>query len=288
MTRPIWNGYIAFGLVNIPVVLYSGENKMDINFKLLDSRDKSRIRYVRVNEHTGEEVPWKDIAKGYEYDEDNYVLVKEKDLKEIAGEHSKTIEIENFVDADSLGCMIFDKPYYLVPDKKGDKGYVILRETLFETKKIGIAKVIIHTREYLAALMPYENALVLNLLHYPQEIKKPADFELPDAPLKKYKISSNELKIAKQLVDSMTSKWNPEKYHDKYRENLTHWINKKIHHEKPKIQIWQKTLTTSDNVINFVDLLKKSLRNKKEGSYDTLPTIKKSVALLKRQSPKVN
>lgn len=265
MPRPIWNGYITFGLVNIPVVLYSGENKFDIQFKLLDSRDKSRIRYVRVNEHTGEEVPWEDIVKGYEYDEDNYVLLADKDLKEIAGEHSKTIDIENFVNANNLDCMVFDKPYFLVPDKKGEKGYVILRETLAATKKVGIAKVIIHTREYLAALMPYENALVLNLLHYPQEIKKPADFDLPDASLKKYKINANEIKIAKQLVESMTTKWDPDKYHDEYREALHKWIEEKIHHAKPKkAKSGKSTLTKSSNVINFVDLLKKSLNEKKK------------------------
>lgn len=262
MSRPIWKGFITFGLVNIPVILYSGEKKFDIQFKLLDSRDKSRIRYVRVNEHTGEEVAWQDIAKGYEYDDNNYILFKEKELKELAGEHSKTIDIENFINANSLDCMVFDKPYYLVPDKKGDKGYVLLRETLANTKKIGIAKVIIHTREYLAALMPYENALILNLLHYPQEIKKPSEFELPSAALKKYKISAKEIEIAKQLVDSMTTKWNPNAYHDTYRETLEQFIEKKIHHEKPQKSKTKKT-TKSSNVINFVDLLKKSLKEKK-------------------------
>ncbi|MEO8402525.1 MAG: Ku protein [Gammaproteobacteria bacterium] len=264
MSRPIWKGYITFGLVNIPVILYSGEKKFDIQFKLLDSRDKSRIRYVRINEHTGEEVAWEDVAKGYEYDDNNYVLFNEKELKELAGEHSKTIDIENFINANSLDCIVFDKPYFLVPDKKGDKGYVLLRETLTNTKKVGIAKVIIHTREYLAALMPYENALILNLLHYPQEIKKPSEFELPTATLKKYKISAKELEIAKQLVDSMTTKWNPNAYHDEYRKALEKFIEEKIHHEKPKKSKAKKSsLSKSSNVINFVDLLKKSLKDKK-------------------------
>lgn len=264
MQRPIWNGYISFGLVNIPVTLYSGEKKFDIQFKLLDSRDKSRIRYVRVNEQTGEEVRWEDIAKGYEYDEDNYVLVKEKDLKEIAGEHSKTIEIENFVNSNSLDCMVFDKPYYLVPDKKGEKGYVILRDTLAKNKKVGITKVIIHTREYLAALMPYENALILNLLHYPDEIRKPSEFDLPSDTLKSYKITSKELEIAKQLVDSMTTKWNPAAYHDEYRKALQKWIEDKIQHTTHKKSKSKKeTPVKSSNVINFVDLLKKSLNEKK-------------------------
>lgn len=262
MPRPIWKGYITFGLVNIPVILYSAETKFDINFKLLDSRDHSRIRYVRVNEQTGEEVPWEEVTKGYEYDDHNYVLLDDKELKEIAGEHSKTINIETFVDAKEVNCMNFDKPYYLVPDKKGDKGYVILRQTLLNTKKIGISKVIIHTREYLSALMPYENALVLNLLHYQQELKKPSEFELPEGDLKTYKITPKEMEVAKQLVDSMTTKWKPEEYHDNYREALQKWIDKKIHHQKP-VKSKSKKIQATSNVVNFVDLLKKSLKNKK-------------------------
>jgi DNA end-binding protein Ku len=276
MSRPIWKGYITFGLVNIPVILYSAEKKFDIQFKMLDSRDKSRIRYVRVNEHTGEEVPWHEIAKGYEYDENNYVLVKDKDLKEIAGEHSKTIDIEAFIQAKELNCMNFDKPYYLVPDKKGDKGYVILREILAETNKVGITKVIIHTREYLAALIPYENALILNLLHYQQELKQPKEFDFPSNNLKEYKISQKELEVAKQLVASMTEKWKPTQYHDKYRDALQKWIEDKINHVKPKKSASKKTAPAS-NVINFVDLLKKSLKDKK-----STPAKKKKTTTKKR------
>ncbi len=263
MSRPIWKGYISFGLVNIPVVLYSGERKFDIQFKMLDSRDQERIRYVRINEHTGEEVPWEDVAKGYEYNDHNYIMLSEADFKEIAGEHSKTINIEAFIHKDELDCMDFDKPYYLVPDKKGDKGYVILREILRSTKKIGIAKVLIHTREYLAALMPYENALVLNLLHYHAEIKKPSEFDLPEGSLKSYKITPKELDVAKQLVSSMTTKWNPDDYKDEYRDALKKWVEEKIHHARPKKSKAKKTeKVKSSNVINFVDLLKKSLAEK--------------------------
>lgn len=269
MPRPIWKGYITFGLVNIPVVLYSAEKKFDINFRLLDSRDKARVRYMRINEQTGEEVPWQDVAKGYEYDENNYILVHDKELKELAGEHSKTIQIEAFINTKELSCMQFDRPYYLVPDKKGDKGYVMLREILSATKKIGIAKVIIHTREYLAALMPYEKAIVLNLLHYQQEMRKPSEFDLPSDNLKTYKISAKEMEIARQLVDSMTTKWKPDAYHDEYRDALQKWIEDKIHHQKPKKTKSRSPAATS-NVINFVDLLKKSLKDKK------IPPAKKS------------
>lgn len=260
MARPIWKGYIAFGLVNIPVILYPAEKKSDIQFKLIDARDKAKIHYMRINEHTGKEVPWNNVAKGYEYDEDNFVLIKNEDIKSIAGENTKTINIESFVNLSSVDSMDFDKPYYLVPDKKGEKGYVILRQILKDTKKIGIARVMIHTRQYLAAVMPVENALVLNLLYYQQEIRKPSEFDLPSDNLKKYKITTKEMDVAKQLVASMTSKWNPNKYHDEFREALEQWVEEKIRHEKPSKRSKMGTLPSKSNVVNFVDLLKKSLK----------------------------
>lgn len=264
MARPIWKGYITFGLVNIPVILYPAEKKFDIQLKLIDSRDKARIRYMRINEHTGEEVPWTDIAKGYEYDNDNYLVLKQSDIKSISGEHSKTIDIVTFVKRNNINTMDFEKPYYLVPDKKGEKAYVLLREILKDTKKIGISKVIIHTREHLAALMPYQNALVLNLLRYHQELRKVTDFEFPSAPIKAYKISAKELEIAKQLVNGMTTQWNPNDYHDVFRETLTKWVETKLQHKKVSAKKI-KTQLKKSNVIDFVDLLKKSLeKNKKK------------------------
>ncbi len=263
MPRPIWKGYITFGLVNIPVILYPAEKKFDIQFKLIDSRDKARIRYMRINEHTGEEVPWADIAKGYEYDDNNYLVLKQSDIKAISGEHSKTIDIVTFVNKNSINTIDFEKPYYLVPDKKGEKAYVLLREILKDTKKVGISKVIIHTREYLAALMPYENALVLNLLRYHQELRKLSDFEFPSANEKAYKISAKEIEIAKQLVNGMTTKWNSKDYHDVFRETLAKWVEAKIHHKKVSAKKI-KTNPKKSNVIDFVDLLKKSLEKNKQ------------------------
>jgi DNA end-binding protein Ku len=264
MPRPIWKGYITFGLVNIPVVLFSAEKKSEIQFKLLDSRTKARVRYKRVNEDTGKEVPWEEVVKGYEYNEGNYVLLPESELKSIAGENSKTIDIDNFIDAKSLDIMLFEKPYYLVPDKKGDKGYVILREVLTSTKKVAIAKVIIHTRQYLCVLMPHEDALVLNVMRYFQEIRPASEFDIPSADIKKYKITSKELDIAKQLVDSMTAKWKPESYEDEYRKALEEFIEEKIHHAKPHSKMKKRASSgKSSNVIDFVSLLKKSIKQKK-------------------------
>lgn len=259
--RPIWKGFISFGLVNIPVVLYSAEKNYDIHFKLIDSRDQSRIRYVRTNENTGEEVPWKDIVKGYEYDNGNYVMMKEEEIKTLVGENAKTITILNFIQKQELDDMYLDKPYYLIPDSKNEKGYVILREALKTTKKVGIAKVMIHTREYLAAVETKENALILNILRYDQELRKENDFSFPLKNLKSYKISKKEMEVAEQLISSMTVHWKPAEYKDEFREQLEKWIEDKIHHEKPKKLKSIKKQATS-NVINFVDLLKKSLKEK--------------------------
>lgn len=257
--RPIWKGYITFGLVNIPVILYSAEKKSDIQFKLVDSRDKAQIHYLRVNEQTGEEVPWSDVAKGYEFDDHDFILVRDEDMKEIAGEHTKSVDIQAFVNQNELDYLDFEKPYYIIPDKKGEKGYVMLREILKTTKKVGIAKVVIHTKEYLTTLMPYGNALILNLLRYHQEIRQPSEFDLPTSNLKHYKISSKEMDIAKQLVASMTTKWNPKNFQDDFKIALEKWINNKIHHVKPSKK-HKESRTKKTNVINFVDLLKKSLK----------------------------
>jgi len=264
MPRPIWKGYISFGLINIPVILYSAEKKFDIQFKLVDSRDQAKIRYVRVNEQTGEEVPWKDIAKAYQYEDDSYVVLSEEELKSMVSKNSKTVNIEGFINQGSLDCMDFEKPYYLVPDKKNDKGYVILREVLKNTNKVAIAKVMIHTREYLCVLMPYENAIMLNILRYHQEIMKPSELDLPGGSLSSYKINAREMNMAKQLVASMTMKWNPDEFHDEYRQQLHEWVKEKIRHEKPKKGKKAKisASTKSTNVINFVDLLKKSMHTK--------------------------
>lgn len=263
MSRPIWKGHISFGLVNIPVVLYSAERKSEIRFKLLDSRDKAKIRYVRINEQTGREVDWQDIAKGFEYEKGDFVLFDEKELKNIAGENIKMISIESFVNKSSINVMEYETPYYLVPEKKGEKGYVILREILESTKKVGIAKVIIHTKEYLAALMSYENALVLNLIRYAQELRKPEDFELPTEGIKKYKINNKELEVAKQLVDSMTTKWKPEDYKDEYRATVEKAIHEKVTHKHSRTKMKKRgTSSSKSNVVDFVSLLKQSMTNK--------------------------
>ena len=224
--RPIWRGHITFGLVQVPVVLQPAEARHDLQFRLLDSRNHARVKYERINEMTGAEVPWGDVVKAYEYSDDNYVILKDADFKKAAVKAAKTIEIEQFVDIAAIRPLFFDKPYYLVPDKHGDKGYALLRAALEKTGQLGISRVVIRTREYLAALGVEDKALVLYILRFAQEIR-PMPADLPSTNLKTAGIAPKELEMAETLIKSMTGNWKPDSYHDKYRDMLMKWIEKK-------------------------------------------------------------
>ena len=256
MPRSNWKGVISFGLVTIPIVLYPAQNKSaDISFHLIDKRDNARIKYQRVNANTGKVVPWTDIIRGYEYDKETTIPVPDEVLKKVAGD--RAIDIETFIDKKDLDILSVENVYYVVPDNKGEKGYVILRDALAEMNKIGIAKVIISTKEYIAALVPHDKALILCLLRYDNEVRKLSEFDLPTKDEKRYKINKKEMEIAKQLIKSMATKWNPKKYEDEYQLAIHQWVEeavKNLPHAAAK-----KRAKTATNVVNFVDLLKKSL-----------------------------
>lgn len=265
MPRSNWKGFISFGLVNIPVVLYNAQDPSgNVSFRQINSKTGSRIKYLRVDSETGREVPWEQIAKGYEVDKDTILPVGEDELKRVAGENARTIAIEEFVDKDSINFINIENTYYLVPDKKGDKGYVILRDALKSTKKIGIAKVIISTKEYLAAVSVYENALVLYLLHYDEEMRQLSEFNIPSEDMKKYHVTAKEVEVAKKLIQSMAGKWKPEKYKDEYKVAVEKWANAKIKH-LPATKMTQRAAHSNERGIDFVSLLKKSLESSKSG-----------------------
>lgn len=261
-SRPIWKGAISFGLVHVPVTLFSMEKKSELSFKLLDSRNKSTIRYERVNEQTGEQVPWENIVKGYEYSKNNYVILEDEDFKRAAVEASQLIEIQNFVSADQIADEYFEKPYMLVPQKKAEKGYVLLREILKETGRVGIAKVVIRTREYLSALSPREDGLVLLLLRWSEELRPIKEFELPQEEPSNYKVSDREIELAKQLVEAQTVDWEPEQYKDEYRDRLMEWIEKKAElGDMASIEPMDDSdVEAATNVIDLVDLLRQSVQ----------------------------
>ncbi|MDQ3228152.1 MAG: Ku protein [Pseudomonadota bacterium] len=266
MARPVWSGTLSFGLLNIPVSLMSGEKRTDISFRMLDARNKAPIRYERVNAETGEEVPWKDIVKAFEYDKGSYVVLEQDDIKSAAPESHNTIEVETFVHVESIGPQYFEKPYVLVPAKKAEKGYVLLRETLKKTGKIGIARVVIRTRENLAAVMPQGDALILVMMRYPQEIVAVDEYNIPEGAAGDYRISPKELQMAEQLIGSMEGEWTPGDYRDEFRERLHDVIEKRIKADgvvrKPDESEADLGEDATTNVVDFMSLLQRSIDTK--------------------------
>jgi len=261
--RPIWSGAISFGLVNIPINLYSMEKRSaDVSFKMLDGRNNAPVRYQRVNEETGEEVPWDQIVKGYEYTKGEYVIVKDEDLKNFSAEATQMIEIESFIDAAEIEEFFYEKPYIVAPGKRAEKGYVLLREIMKRTGKIGIARIVIRTKEYLAAVMPKDNAILIMLLRWEHELRKPSEFKLPSAD---FEMSDKELKLGEQLLEAMTEEFDIAAYKDEHREKLIEYIEDLAENgtvsrpseegEKP---------AAAAKVIDLAELLAKSLPKKGE------------------------
>lgn len=273
MPRSIWKGAIAFGLVNIPVSLTSAESRPDIQLHMVDSQNHARIRYERVNADTGEEVPWDRMVKGYEHEDGKFILLTEDDLEAVQPKLTKTIEIENFVSLDEIDPMLFDKPYYLEPDKRGRKAYALLREALRNTGRAGISKVVIRTREYLSAMFVRDDVLILMLLRFPQEIKASSKLELPSSSTKEWEPKKMELDLAVRLIDEMTDKWKPADYHDEYREALMDFIEKKVSSGDTVEDVKQpeddEREGGSGNVLNLAEYLKRSIKGSgKSGTGD--------------------
>jgi DNA end-binding protein Ku len=225
MARSIWKGSISFGLVNIPVGLYTAEKRDEIHFNLLDRRNMAPVRYKRVNEKNGKEVPWEETVRGYQYQEGQYVVLSDEDLKRANPEATQTVDIIDFVDGDDISPIYYDKPYYLAPQKKGAKSYALLRETLRRTGKVGIAKVVIRTRQYLAAVLPQEDVIILNLLRFDDELRDTDDLEVPHGMAG---VTEKELDMAERLVEGMVDDWDPERYRDDYRVDLMKMIEKRV------------------------------------------------------------
>jgi DNA end-binding protein Ku len=253
--RAIWKGSISFGLVNIPIAIYPATRKEDLKFRLLRAKDHSPVNYKRVAEKDGKEVPWAEIVKGYEYEKGKFVVLNEKDFQRVDLEATQTVDIQDFVDLEEIDPMYFYKPYYLEPQKGGDKAYVLLREALADGKKVGIAKVVIKTRQYLAGVKALKHALVLELMHFAEELLDAEKLTVP----KKSEVGKREKEMAKALVDSMSSKWDPEKYHDDYREALMEVIEEKVESGGEEIEEKPKAKKESTKVIDLVAVLQESL-----------------------------
>src|ERR1043166_770809 len=255
MARAIWKGSISFGLVNIPIALYPATRREELKFRLLRKSDLSPVSYKRVAEKDGKEVPWDEIVKGYEYEKGKYVVLKEEDFQRVDLEATQTVDIRDFVDQDQIDPMFFYKPYYLEPQKGGDKEYAMLRDSLQESNKVGIAKVVIKTRQYLAGVKPEDGALVVELMHFADELLETDKLHIP----KKVEVGKREMNMAKSLIDNMSSKWDPEKYKDEYKEALMEVIEEKVEAGGKEIEKKPKKAPKATKVIDLVSVLQKSL-----------------------------
>jgi DNA end-binding protein Ku len=270
--RAIWKGTISFGLVSIPISLYPASRREELKFHLLRSSDLSRVNFKRVAEADGKEVPWDKIVKGYEYDKDKFVVLKDEDFNRVDVEATQTVDIINFVELDQINPLLFYKPYFMEPGKGGDKAYVLLRDALAASKKIGIAKVVIKVRQHLAALKPQQNGLMLELMHFPEELLDASAVKAPAAK----NASKPEMNMATQLIKSMTTAWKPEMYHDDYHDALEKLIEKKVAHGEEKLPVPKKSKRPT-NVIDLVSVLQQSIKET-QGKSASEKTARRKVA----------
>jgi DNA end-binding protein Ku len=286
MARAIWKGSISFGLVNIPVGLYSAETRDEIHFKMLDKKTMSPIHYKRMAEESSKEVAWEETVRGYEFSPGKFVVMSDEDLKRAAPEATQTIDIVDFVDLEEISPLYFDKPYYLGPDKKGTKAYALLRETLRRTNKVGIAKVVIRTRQYLSAVVARGDVLTLELLRYAHELREPSDIDVPSG---KQGVSDREIDMAERLVEGMVSAWEPEKYKDDYREQLMKTIEERVEagQLESSPEPAPKPAAARSNVVDLMALLKQSLdEGGRKGPARKSAPAKKSAAKTARKPAK--
>ncbi|MEO8853782.1 MAG: Ku protein [Ginsengibacter sp.] len=227
--RPIWTGAIGFGLVNIPVKIYSATETSNLDLDMLDKKDHSHIKYQRVNETTGKEVEWGNIVKGYKMD-NNYIVLDEKDFEAASAKKTKTIEISDFVKEDEISSIYYETPYYLEPDKSGTRPYKLLLDALTKSKKVGVATFVMRNKEALAILRPDKNVIVLNKIRFEQEIRDPDELTLP----KNTEVKPAELKMAMTLIDQLTDKFDISKYKDNYNDELLKLIHAKAKGKKIK------------------------------------------------------
>lgn len=252
--RAIWKGTISFGLVNIPISIFPATRREELSFRLLRDSDLSRVNYKRVAEADGKEVPWEHIVKGYEYEKDQFVSLTPEDFKRVAIEGTQTVDILNFIKIDEVNPLLFHKPFYMESGKGADKAYALLRDALEDSGKIAISTVVLKTRQHLAAIKPQGQVLMLELMHFPNELLDAADFKIPAGA----KASKPEMKMALQLIDSMSAKWNPADYKDQYREALETMIENKLENGGAEIPAPRKKPAT--NVIDLASVLQRSIR----------------------------
>ncbi|HEY1882894.1 MAG TPA: Ku protein [Candidatus Cybelea sp.] len=258
MAHAIWSGAINFGLVTIPVKLFTAVKTDDLSFNMLHKKDEGRIKYERVCSVDGKPVPWDEIVKGYEYEKGQYVLLTDEDFAKVNPEATQSVDIVEFVELDRINPMFFDKPYYLEPTKQGRHAYALLREALAGSNRVAIARVVIRTKEYIAAVKPLEDALVLELMHWANEIVPATTLDLPDSE----KLPEKEMQMARMLIDTMSvDEFEPEKFTNQYHDQLLTMIEARAEgKELPKA----KKAPARSKVVNLMDVLAQSLEESKK------------------------
>lgn len=255
--RSIWKGSLSFNLVNIPITLYTAIRREELKFHMLRKSDLSKINYKRVAEADGKEVPWDEIVKGYEHEKGQFIVLKPEDFQRVDIEAAQTINITSFVKVEEVNPIFFYKPYYIEPAKGGDLAYALLRDAMEKSGRIGIAEVVLRQREHLAAVKPQDGGLVLELMHYADELVSADEVRKPSSKT----AGAKELQMAKSLIDMMTEPWDPEKYHDDYKQALKKVIDEKIKDPDKELPVAKARKPT--NVVDLVAVLQESLRNSK-------------------------
>lgn len=261
--RSIWKGAISFGLVNIPISLYTASHEKEISFVLLHKKDLSEIHYARICKSEGKEVPWNEIVKGFEYEKGNFVVFQEADFEKVNLKKSKTIEIVQFVEEEEIDSVYYVKPYFLEPGKNSEKAYSLLRDALKKSKKVGLAKYVLRNREHMAVIKVHGNMLILNELRYYNELVQPEDLKIPNT----VKGNGKELEVAMQLIDQLTEPYQPKDYKDTYTEDLKRMIKQKAK-GKPVHPNGEEKAKPS-KVHDIMSLLQASLEGKKKGAKKT-------------------
>lgn len=255
--RAIWSGSISFGLVNIPVKLYSGSQSHSLDLDMLRKSDLCPVKYQRICESDGKEIPYDEIVKGYEYSDGDYIVLTNEDFETANVEQTNTLEILDFVNEDEIDSRYFEKPYYLEPARGGAKPYALLREALNESKKVGVASFVLRNKGHIGIIKAHDNLIILNQLRYADEIRNPDELDLPE----KAKVKDKEVELALNLIGHLTTKYKPEKYRDTYVDDLKKIIEDKARGKKPKAKGKQPKPT---KVVDMMTLLKKSIQQKKK------------------------
>ncbi|CAE6725444.1 Ku protein [Paraburkholderia nemoris] len=262
MAHMIWKGAISFGLVHVPVQLYPATQSEKVGFNLLDKRSIDPIGYKQINKRTGKEVARENIVRGFEYEKDKYVVLSDDEIRAANPESTQTVDILAFIDAPDISFLYLDTPYFLTPDRKGEKVYALLREAMKASGKIGVASVVLHNKQHLAALIPVGPMLALNTLRWAAEVRDFDEFKLPPEGMKAAGVTTRELDMAKKLINDMSDKWDPSQYHDTFHDDIMALVDRKIRagktEEITEVEAPRESRQSAD-ILDLSDLLKRSL-----------------------------